>query len=185
MLGPLVVKSANCLSFIGSSEVCDSVQSLQTLAFLHKLTKLHLLVHFHLPKPISSVPYPAPKAEQQSRFRFVFLTTKWNFALFSRTERPFMLSRKMKHFCLSSSIIEWQILLYSSPVYILTATGVTYVPKTASLVNIMVTEKRWRERTLYRVIITWSTIHSFTLQSEATTVEASCLPCPVFCTSGQ
>lgn len=75
MLGPLVVKSANCLPFIGSSEVCDSVQSLQALVFLHTLTKTSLLGPFPPPKP----PYPAIKTEEHRLFDV--LITKLNFPL--------------------------------------------------------------------------------------------------------
>lgn len=44
--GPLLVKSANCLPFIGSPVPVDSS---------YTLTKLHLLVHFHLTIPLTQL----------------------------------------------------------------------------------------------------------------------------------
>lgn len=91
MLGPLVVKSANCLPFLGSSEVCDSVQSLEALVFLHTLTKTSPLGPFPPPKP----PYPAIKAEEHCLFDV--LITKVNFPLLRTIyvvykDKPFLFS---------------------------------------------------------------------------------------------
>lgn len=75
MLGPLVVESANCLPFIGSSEFCDSVQSLQALAFLHALTNTSPL------GPFSTSPNPLSSYQDRGTCMFDSPITKLNFSV--------------------------------------------------------------------------------------------------------